>query len=83
MGKAQQTELVKQLHPCPVKALCEPANEARPRRSVGEQPRHNIGGEAMTQIGPVQLLEVGFGSGAKVEGRLMDELAKLRGDIYS
>jgi hypothetical protein len=84
MGKAQQTELVKQLHPCPVKALlCEPAYEARPRRSVGEQPHNTNGGEAMTQIGQVQLLEVGFGSGAKVEGRLMDELAKLRGDIIA
>ena len=37
----------------------------------------------MTQIGPVQLLAVGFGSGAKVEGRLVDELAKLRENIIT
>jgi hypothetical protein len=31
----------------------------------------------MTQIGPVQLLAVGFGPEANFEGRILDELAKL------
>jgi uncharacterized membrane protein len=31
----------------------------------------------MTEIGPVQLLAIGFGSDAKFEGRIMDELSKL------
>jgi uncharacterized membrane protein len=31
----------------------------------------------MTQIGPVQLLAIGFGQEANFEGRIMDELAKL------
>ncbi len=37
----------------------------------------------MIEIGPVQLLAVGFGSGAKVEGKLADELAKLCEDIIT
>ncbi len=80
-GKGAADRTREAVHPCLVKALCEPAYEARPRRSGGEQPRNTNGGEAMTQIGPVQLLAVGFGSGAKVEGRLMDELAKLHENI--
>jgi uncharacterized membrane protein len=31
----------------------------------------------MTEIGPVQLLAIGFGSDAKFEGRIVDELSKL------
>ena len=31
----------------------------------------------MTQIGPVQLLAIGFGPEAEFEGKIMDELAKL------
>ena len=31
----------------------------------------------MTQIGPVQLLAIGFGAEAKFEGKVMDELSKL------
>jgi hypothetical protein len=34
----------------------------------------------MTDIGPVQLLNIGFPPGANFEGRIADELAKLRGD---
>src|SRR4051795_6282599 len=33
----------------------------------------------MAEIGPVQVLGIGFGPGAKFEGRIMDELAKLEG----
>lgn len=31
----------------------------------------------MSQIGPVQLIAIGFGPDAKFEGRILDELAKL------
>jgi uncharacterized membrane protein len=31
----------------------------------------------MKEIGPVQLLAIGFGAGAKFEGRILDELSKL------
>src|SRR5215218_10944668 len=31
----------------------------------------------MTQIGPVQLLVIGFGPEAKFEGRILEELSKL------
>jgi hypothetical protein len=34
----------------------------------------------MKEIGPVQLLTIGFGPEAKFEGRIMDELAKLEGN---
>ena len=36
----------------------------------------NAGGK-MKEIGPVQLLAIGFGAGAKFEGRIIEELAKL------
>jgi len=36
----------------------------------------NAGGK-MKEIGPVQLLAIGFGAEAKFEGRIIDELAKL------
>jgi hypothetical protein len=35
------------------------------------------GGGKMKEIGPVQLLAIGFGPAAKFEGRVMDELSKL------
>jgi len=35
------------------------------------------GGGKMKEIGPVQLLAIGFGPGAKFEGKIMDELGKL------
>ena len=31
----------------------------------------------LTEIGPVQLMQVGFGPGARFEGRIADELARL------
>lgn len=34
----------------------------------------------MTEIGPVQMLAVGFGAGAKFEGRIIDELVRLEGE---
>ena len=34
----------------------------------------------MTEIGPVQLLNIGFEPGANFEGRIADELAKLQSD---
>jgi hypothetical protein len=34
----------------------------------------------MTEIGPVQLLNIGFPPGANFEGRIADELAKLAND---
>ena len=34
----------------------------------------------MTEIGPVQMLAVGFGTGAKFEGRIIDELVRLEGE---
>jgi hypothetical protein len=34
----------------------------------------------MKEIGPVQLLAVGFGPEARFEGRIMDEFAKLEGN---
>jgi hypothetical protein len=34
----------------------------------------------MTEIGPVQLLSIGFDPGANFEGRIADELAKLQSD---
>src|SRR5215208_5619067 len=37
----------------------------------------NGGGGKMKEIGPVQLLAIGFGPGAKFEGKIIDELAKL------
>ena len=37
----------------------------------------NGGGGKMKEIGPVQLLAIGFGPGAKFEGKIMDELGKL------
>src|SRR3954470_14312468 len=37
----------------------------------------NGGGGKMKEIGPVQLLAIGFGPAAKFEGRVMDELSKL------
>src|SRR3712207_4005385 len=37
----------------------------------------NGGDGKMKEIGPVQLLAIGFGPGAEFEGRIMDELAKL------
>jgi uncharacterized membrane protein len=37
----------------------------------------NGGGGKIKEIGPVQLLAIGFGPGAKFEGRIMDELGKL------
>jgi uncharacterized membrane protein len=37
----------------------------------------NGGDGKVKEIGPVQLLAIGFGPGAKFEGRIMDELAKL------
>src|SRR3954468_13419056 len=39
--------------------------------------RENGGGGKMKEIGPVQLLAIGFGPAAKFEGRVMDELSKL------
>jgi hypothetical protein len=33
--------------------------------------------EQTKEIGPVQLMAIGFGPGAKFEGRIMDELSKL------
>src|SRR4051812_29577368 len=39
----------------------------------------NGGGGKMKEIGPVQLLTIGFGPGAKFEGKIMDELSKLEG----
>jgi hypothetical protein len=33
----------------------------------------------MTEIGPVQLLAIGFGPEANFEGRIMAELARLEG----
>ena len=33
----------------------------------------------MKEIGPVQLLAIGFGPGANFEGRIMDELSRLEG----
>jgi hypothetical protein len=33
----------------------------------------------MKEIGPVQLLAIGFGPGAQFEGRIIDELSKLEG----
>jgi uncharacterized membrane protein len=35
------------------------------------------GGGKMKEIGPVQMLAIGFGAEAKFEGRIIDELAKL------
>jgi uncharacterized membrane protein len=37
----------------------------------------NGGGGKMKEIGPVQLLAIGFGPGAEFEGKIMDELGKL------
>src|SRR5215204_3467125 len=37
----------------------------------------NGGGRKTKEIGPVQLLAIGFGPGAKFEGKVMDELSKL------
>jgi uncharacterized membrane protein len=37
----------------------------------------NGGDGKMKEIGPVQLLAIGFGPGAKFEGKIIDELAKL------
>ena len=37
----------------------------------------NGGGGKVKEIGPVQLLAIGFGPGAKFEGRVMNELSKL------
>jgi hypothetical protein len=37
----------------------------------------NGGDGKMKEIGPVQLLAIGFGPGAKFEGKIMDELGKL------
>jgi uncharacterized membrane protein len=34
----------------------------------------------MTQIGPVQLISIGFDAGANFEGRIVDELAKLESE---
>ena len=34
----------------------------------------------MTEIGPVQLLNIGFEPGANFEGRIADELARLESD---
>jgi len=34
----------------------------------------------MSEIGPVQLLNIGFEPGANFEGRIADELARLEGD---
>lgn len=34
----------------------------------------------MSEIGPVQLLNIGFEPGANFEGRIVDELAKLQSD---
>ena len=34
----------------------------------------------LTEIGPVQLTQVGFGPGANFEGRIADELARLEKD---
>jgi uncharacterized membrane protein len=34
----------------------------------------------MAEIGPVQLLSIGFDSGADLEGRIIDELAKLESE---
>jgi len=39
----------------------------------------NGGGGKMKEIGPVQMLVIGFGPGAKFEGKIMDELSKLEG----
>jgi len=37
----------------------------------------NSGGRKMKEIGPVQLLAIGFGPDAKFEGKILDELAKV------
>jgi len=37
----------------------------------------NGGGRKMKEIGPVQLLAIGFGPDAKFEGKILDELAKV------
>jgi uncharacterized membrane protein len=42
----------------------------------GERRRWKMNGQ-IKEIGPVQLLAIDFGPGAKFEGRIMDELAKL------
>ena len=54
-----------------------PAGAAAPAPARSHPDRRYL---AMTEIGPVQLLNVGFDPGANFEGRIADELARLETD---
>jgi hypothetical protein len=51
---------------------------AAPRGTGSRQPNRRF--DAMTDIGPVQLMSIGFEPGANFEGRIVDELARLESD---